>query len=122
MKKAITCLSLFLLCGCLPATPKTIENNFKNDTCYNYHYQHLTKQQLYQKIYNIAYNQEKDIQIGQTDMDKVTPIIEKVLKDHPEFFYVEEWTLTNKGIFNFKYTFTKKEIKKYQKQLDTLVQ
>ena len=124
MKKAITCLSLFLLCGCLPATPKTIENNFKNDTCYNYHYQHLTKkqQQLYQKIYNIAYDQEKDIQIGQNDMDKVTPIIEKVLKDHPEFFYIEEWTLTNKGIFNFKYTFTKKGIKKYQKQLDTLVQ
>ncbi|MFQ9073965.1 MAG: hypothetical protein ACLR43_15595, partial [Faecalibacillus faecis] len=96
MKKAITCLSLFLLCGCLPATPKTIENNFKNDTCYNYHYQHLTKkqQQLYQKIYNIAYDQEKDIQIGQTAMDKVTPIVEKVLKDHPELFYIEEWSLT----------------------------
>lgn len=123
MKKVSICLVLFLVCGCLPVTSKSLENYFKDDTCYNYHYQHLSKKQkkLYQKIYNIAYSQEKDVQINQKDIDKVTPIIEKVLKDHPEFFYIEEWTLTNKGIFNFKYTFTKKEIKKYQQLLNIIV-
>lgn len=124
MKKVIVCLVLFLVCGCSPATSKSLENHFKQDTCYNYHYQHLSKKQkkLYQKIYNIASSREKDIQIGQTNIDKVTPVVEKVLKDHPELFYIEEWYLTDDGKFSFKYSFNNKKIKYYQKQLKIITQ
>lgn len=124
MKKLLLSIIVITLCGCQVSKPKIIENNFKSDTCYNYHYQQLPKKQkkLYQKIYNIAYNQEKDIQINQTNIDQVTPIVEIVLKDHPELFYINEWYLTENGEFGFKYAFNNEKIKNYQKQLNMIVQ
>ena len=52
MKKVIISLVLFLLCGCFPQSYQNIENKFKQDTCFKYHYQLLNKnqKQLYQTI------------------------------------------------------------------------
>ena len=103
MKKLISLLVLFLLCGCFPQSYQSIENKFKQDQCFKYHYQLLNKKQkqLYQIIYNIAYTRKQNIYIKEKEIDKVSKIVNAVLKDHPELFYIKEWSLNTKGLFNF---------------------
>ena len=71
MKKIIISLVLFLLCGCFPQSYQNIENKFKQDTCFKYHYQLLNKnqKQLYQTIYNIAYARKQKINIKEIKLD-----------------------------------------------------
>ena len=99
MKKLISLLVLFLLCGCFPQSYQNIENKFKQDQCFKYHYQLLNKKQklLYQIIYNIAYTRKQNIYIKEKEIDKVSKIVNAVLKDHPELFYIKEWSLNTKG-------------------------
>ena len=106
MKKLISLLVLFLLCGCFPQSYQSIENKFKQDQCFKYHYQLLNKKQklLYQIIYNIAYTRKQNIYIKEKEIDKVSKIVNAVLKDHPELFYIKEWSLNTKGLFNFEYS------------------
>ena len=70
MKKIIISLVLFLLCGCFPQSYQNIENKFKQDTCFKYHYQLLNKnqKQLYQTIYNIAYARKQNINIKEKEV------------------------------------------------------
>ena len=91
MKKLISLLVLFLLCGCFPQSYQSIENKFKQDQCFKYHYQLLNKKQkqLYQIIYNIAYTRKQNIYIIEKEIDKVSKIVNAVLKDHPELFYIK---------------------------------
>ena len=112
MKKLISLLVLFLLCGCFPQSYQSIENKFKQDQCFKYHYQLLNKKQkqLYQIIYNIAYTRKQNIYIKEKEIDKVSKIVNAVLKDHPELFYIKEWSLNTKGLFNFEYSMKEKEI------------
>lgn len=118
MKKLISLLVLFLLCGCFPQSYQSIENKFKQDQCFKYHYQLLNKKQkqLYQIIYNIAYTRTQNIYIKEKEIDKVSQIVNAVLKDHPELFYIKEWSLNTKGLFNFEYSMKEKEILKDQKK------
>lgn len=118
MKKLISLLVLFLLCGCFPQSYQSIENKFKQDQCFKYHYQLLNKKQkqLYQIIYNIAYTRKQNIYIKEKQIDKVSKIVNAVLKDHPELFYIKEWSLNTKGLFNFEYSMKEKEILKDQKK------
>ena len=118
MKKLISLLVLFLLCGCFPQSYQSIENKFKQDQCFKYHYQLLNKKQkkLYQIIYNIAYTRKQNIYIKEKEIDKVSKIVNAVLKDHPELFYIKEWSLNTKGLFNFEYSMKEKEILKDQKK------
>ena len=119
MKKLISLLVLFLLCGCFPQSYQSIENKFKQDQCFKYHYQLLNKKQkqLYQIIYNIAYTRKQNIYIKEKEIDKVSKIVNAVLKDHPELFYIKEWSLNTKGLFNMK----EKEILKDQKRIKKIV-
>ena len=91
MKKVIISLVLFLLCGCFPQSYQNIENKFKQDTCFKYHYQLLNKnqKQLYQTIYNIAYARKQNINIKEKDIEAVSEIVYAILKDHPELFYIK---------------------------------
>ena len=118
MKKLISLLVLFLLCGCFPQSYQSIENKFKQDQCFKYHYQLLNKKQkqLYQIIYNIAYTRKQNIYIKEKEIDKVSQIVNAVLKDHPELFYIKEWSLNTKGLFNFEYSMKEKEILKRSKK------
>ncbi len=50
-------------------------------------------------------------------MDKVTPIVEKVLKDHPELFYIEEWSLTKMVILALNILLVTKTILKLSKTI-----
>lgn len=45
----------------------------------------------------------------------MSQIVNAVLKDHPELFYIKEWSLNTKGLFNFEYSMKEKEILKDQK-------
>ena len=123
MKKLISLLVLFLLCGCFPQSYQSIENKFKQDQCFKYHYQLLNKKQklLYQIIYNIAYTRKQNIYIKEKQIDKVSKIVNAVLKDHPELFYIKEWSLNTKGLFNFEYSMKEKEILKDQKRIKKIV-
>ena len=123
MKKLISLLVLFLLCGCFPQSYQSIENKFKQDQCFKYHYQLLNKKQklLYQIIYNIAYTRKQNIYIKEKKIDKVSKIVNAVLKDHPELFYIKEWSLNTKGLFNFEYSMKEKEILKDQKRIKKIV-
>ena len=123
MKKLISLLVLFLLCGCFPQSYQSIENKFKQDQCFKYHYQLLNKKQkqLYQIIYNIAYTRKQNIYIKEKEIDKVSQIVNAVLKDHPELFYIKEWSLNTKGLFNFEYSMKEKEILKDQKRIKKIV-
>lgn len=123
MKKLISLLVLFLLCGCFPQSYQNIENKFKQDQCFKYHYQLLNKKQklLYQIIYNIAYTRKQNIYIKEKEIDKVSKIVNAVLKDHPELFYIKEWSLNTKGLFNFEYSMKEKEILKDQKRIKKIV-
>ena len=123
MKKLISLLVLFLLCGCFPQSCQSIENKFKQDQCFKYHYQLLNKKQkqLYQIIYNIAYTRKQNIYIKEKEIDKVSQIVNAVLKDHPELFYIKEWSLNTKGLFNFEYSMKEKEILKDQKRIKKIV-
>ena len=123
MKKIIIGLVIFILCGCFPQSYQNIENKFKQDQCFKYHYQSLNKaqKQLYQTIYNIAYTRKNNVYIKENNIDTVSDIVNDILKDHPEFFYIKEWSISKKGIFNFKYNMQEKEIKHYQKQLKQIV-
>ena len=123
MKKLISLLVLFLLCGCFPQSYQSIENKFKQDQCFKYHYQLLNKKQkqLYQIIYNIAYTRKQNIYIKEKEIDKVSKIVNAVLKDHPELFYIKEWSLNTKGLFNFEYSMKEKEILKDQKRIKKIV-
>ena len=123
MKKLISLLVLFLLCGCFPQSYQSIENKFKQDQCFKYHYQLLNKKQkqLYQIIYNIAYTRTQNIYIKEKEIDKVSQIVNAVLKDHPELFYIKEWSLNTKGLFNFEYSMKEKEILKDQKRIKKIV-
>lgn len=123
MKKLISLLVLFLLCGCFSQSYQSIENKFKQDQCFKYHYQLLNKKQkqLYQIIYNIAYTRKQNIYIKEKEIDKVSQIVNAVLKDHPELFYIKEWSLNTKGLFNFEYSMKEKEILKDQKRIKKIV-
>ena len=123
MKKLISLLVLFLLCGCFPQSYQSIENKFKQDQCFKYHYQLLNKKQkqLYQIIYNIAYTRKQNIYIKEKEIDKVSKIVNAVLKDHPEIFYIKEWSLNTKGLFNFEYSMKEKEILKDQKKIKKII-
>lgn len=123
MKKLISLLVLFLLCGYFPQSYQSIENKFKQDQCFKYHYQLLNKKQkqLYQIIYNIAYTRKQNIYIKEKEIDKVSQIVNAVLKDHPELFYIKEWSLNTKGLFNFEYSMKEKEILKDQKRIKKIV-
>lgn len=123
MKKLISLLVLFLLCGCFPQSYQSIENKFKQDQCFKYYYQLLNKKQkqLYQIIYNIAYTRKQNIYIKEKQIDKVSKIVNAVLKDHPELFYIKEWSLNTKGLFNFEYSMKEKEILKDQKRIKKIV-
>ena len=102
---------------------QSIENKFKQDQCFKYHYQLLNKKQkqLYQIIYNIAYTRKQNIYIKEKEIDKVSKIVNAVLKDHPELFYIKEWSLNTKGLFNFEYSMKEKEILKDQKRIKKIV-
>ena len=103
--------------------PLVEENKFKQDQCFKYHYQLLNKKQkqLYQIIYNIAYTRKQNIYIKEKEIDKVSKIVNAVLKDHPELFYIKEWSLNTKGLFNFEYSMKEKEILKDQKRIKKIV-
>ena len=100
-KNWLVYLYYFLLCGCFPQSYQSIENKFKQDQCFKYHYQLLNKKQklLYQIIYNIAYTRKQNIYIKEKEIDKVSKIVNAVLKDHPELFYIKEWSLNTKRSF-----------------------
>ena len=55
------------------------------------------------------------------EIDKVSKIVNAVLKDHPELFYIKEWSLNTKGLFNFEYSMKEKEILKDQKRIKKIV-
>ena len=71
MKKLISLLVLFLLCGCFPQSYQNIENKFKQDQCFKYHYQLLNKKQklLYQIINKIAYTRKLNINIIEKEIE-----------------------------------------------------
>ena len=120
MKKLISLLVLFLLCGCFPQSYQSIENKFKQDQCFKYHYQLLNKKQkqLYQIIYNIAYTRTQNIYIKEKELDKVSQIVNAVLKDHPELFYIKEWSLNTKYIYDDVITHCKyNEQAKYNQEI-----
>lgn len=123
MKKLIFLLVLFLLCGCSPQSYQNIENKFKQDTCYKYHYQSLNKnqKQLYQTIYNIAYARKQNIYIQEKDIEAVSKIVYAILKDHPELFYIKEWSLDKRGLFSFEYNMKEKTILKNQKRIKKVI-
>jgi len=123
MKKFIIILVLFLLCGCFPQSYQNIENKFKQDQCFKYHYQLLNKKQkqLYQTIYNIAYTRTQNIYIEEKDIKAASEIVNAVLKDHPELFYIKEWSMNTKGFFKFEYSMKEKEIIKNQKRIKKII-
>ena len=61
------------------------------------------------------------IYIKEKEIDKVSKIVNAVLKDHPELFYIKEWSLNTKGLFNFEYSMKEKEILKDQKRIKKIV-
>lgn len=133
MKKIICILAILLTCGCQDiASTKSQEkenqtqvNYFEQDEGYNYHYQHLEKkdQNLYQDIYNCLVQQGESAKINSGDVNHVSQICEDILEDHPEIFYLEDWTVYEKDN-NCKiepyYTFTKKEIEEYNETLEDM--
>ena len=86
MKKLISLLVLFLLCGCFSQSYQSIENKFKQDQCFKYHYQLLNKKQkqLYQIIYNIAYTRKQNIYIKEKEILKDQKRIKKIVKQLKE--------------------------------------
>ena len=54
-------------------------------------------------------------------MDKVSKIVNAVLKDHPELFYIKEWSLNTKGLFNFEYSMKEKEKERENKDAEVFV-
>lgn len=101
MKKVIISLVLFLLCGCFPQSYQNIENKFKQDTCFKYHYQLLNKnqKQLYQTIYNIAYARKQNINIKEKDIEAVSEIVYAILKDHQNYFILKNGHLIKRSFF-----------------------
>ena len=59
--------------------------------------------------------------LKKNEIDKVSQIVNAVLKDHPELFYIKEWSLNTKGLFNFEYSMKEKEILKDQKRIKKIV-
>lgn len=126
MKKLILfMMSILLITGCInkPITYKNKANHLKNETAYLYYYNLLSKKekQIYRDIYNCVYEHGERITLKTTDDDLIDKISKYVLYDNPEFFYFDSYTMyfndDTTDMITY-YTYSKKEIKKYQKQLD----
>ena len=134
MKKIlILCLSLFLFTGCHVRQrtrqvdpPITIDTNyFKDDNCYLYHYETLSKKdkEIYQDIYNCLLGHEKKVTVASDDYATVQEINSCVLYDHPEIFYFDYFEL-EKQVDNTHYVptyvYSKSEVNELNDQLETI--
>lgn len=125
--KCLLVLLLIVLCGCsdnqiVDKETKKVEEvtPFEKDTCYKYHYEHLTKKQkeLYKELFNIFMNLEETGKVSNKNIKDVQIVHDALLNDHPELFFVETELIYDDYRVEPEYTFKIKEIKKYRKQIE----
>lgn len=93
---------------------------FQEDQCYQYHYQFLTEkqQQLYEDMFNIFINGDKEGKVSNNNIKDINTVHEALLYDHPELFYVEKEIIYDDYRLEPVYAFSKQEIETYQQQLE----
>lgn len=76
------------------------ENDLDSDgsNVFRYYYEQLSEEekQLYIQLYVIARDQLTNRQINTTDSDTATRVMEYVLLDNPQIFYVDNWNIETK--------------------------
>ena len=127
LKYLLICL-MIILCGC--SNNQTVDKEvkkvkeevkpFEEDTCYKYHYQHLTKSQkkLYQELFNIFMNLETSGKVSNKNMRDVQIVHDALLNDHPELFFIETELIYDDYRVEPEYSFKKKEIQQYRKEIE----
>lgn len=122
-RKCLLIILLVILGGCSKSDiikNKTKESLFESDNCYKYYYQQLNKKQqkLYEELYNIFMNIDKEGTISNKNIKDINIVHNAVLNDHPEIFYVDTEIVYNDYRVEVEYHFKKKDILDYRKQLE----
>ncbi|MFR7592528.1 MAG: transglutaminase domain-containing protein [Longibaculum sp.] len=96
---------------------KQVESVFLQDQDYHYFYNQLSdgEKNTYQRLYYACYKQYNHMTIEDNDIDRIQSVFEKVLFDHPEFYYVSDqfsYSIDNeKTDFSPEYDYQEKEVK-----------
>ena len=95
---------------------------FSEDTGLHLYYQQLDDSQKidYQNIYNCLAAYGNQVEISPTDTSQLQPIVDAVIFDNPEIFYMANCTLNQKGdkyYFQPQYLFDQNQVTDYQQQL-----
>lgn len=129
--KKIICLYvciMMVLCGCSTwqTSHKDVKETekvtmpFEKDTCYKYHYQHLTKKQkkLYRELYNIFMNLDDSGKVSNKNIKDIQIVHDALLNDHPEIFFIENELIYDDYKLEPQYSFKKEEIEEYRQQIE----
>lgn len=97
-----------------------------------YAYETLEDEQkaLYQILYNTMVLLETEVTIPVTDEQVLKQVFQYVMNDHPELFYVGEWSYTTYKqleeiqymTFSVTYTMTQQEVQQYQELIQRYVE
>ncbi|MBR3806893.1 MAG: hypothetical protein IKJ15_00760 [Lachnospiraceae bacterium] len=87
--------------------------------CYCYSVLNDEEKQIYEEIYSIIKNMEKDVELSTLDVELIEKVFKCVLNDNPQFYYIEGYTYTtyskqdviSKLEFSGTYSKTKEECK-----------
>ncbi len=129
MRKIAIIISLALtLTGCsLFAEDVSYPDEFEQDSGLHLYYQQLDEAQQtdYQNIYNclVAYGSRVTIQA--TNVSELQVVVDAVVFDNPEIFYMANCTLNQQGdkyYFQPQYLFDKDEVESYREQLQAKAQ
>ena len=83
-------VKLPLFTSCCPAWVRFVELNYPEFR------DNLSTAKSPQQIFGAL---AKEFWAKEKEIDKVSQIVNAVLKDHPELFYIKEWSLNTKGLF-----------------------
>lgn len=130
MKKIwIVFFSILLLCGC---EKKESIYTVAADSGYKYEYQQLNEEQKkdYEIIYEAFMNMEEEIKLDSKSDDELYMLFERVMHDHPEIFWLEDYEYSQLetkifGDYSFlypTYLYTPEEVEDYKQQLDVKTQ
>lgn len=102
-----------------------VEKVFAQDQDYQYFYQKLSQseQAIYQRIYYACHEYQEEVPLETTNIEEVKTIFEKVLYDHPEFYYINSQFqyFKNRQTIKFlpKYDYSQTEVVEFNQQLET---
>ncbi len=131
MRKTLCMLCVVMfICGCGSIDNEVDVDAYKSpiledDSSALHHYETLesSNQGIYECFYDAIVNLETKVIISSKFEDQIINVVECITNDHPELFYLENYTIgiTNDGkkaVIEFSYNKTKEEIEGLNDQLE----